>query len=105
MKKIYKYSSEEEKRIDIRKGYTQEQLSHVSWNKQHQFQIGIPEIKHFFELRKIKFCSRCGKPLVWAKELIYVGISPHVGSTGGDYEKAYEMHLCRYCSNCNKLYR
>lgn len=103
LKKVYKYSKEQEKEIDIENGYTQKQLDRVKSFEHFQIVLNDEQILSFFEEKKKKKCSICNTKLVWAKECSYIGIRHPNRSTIGDYSKAYKVTFKKYCPNCKKI--
>lgn len=103
MKKIFKYSEEQEKVVDAEFGYTEKQLNNVCAKKQYQFTLGVSEISHFFKVLKKKECDKCGTKLKLVKECTYVGLRHPPQATGGSYEKTYHIVFKRYCPQCKAI--
>lgn len=100
MEKIYKYTSEEEDKINVDLGYTSKYLDHICSQKQYQSTLGISEFKHFIKILRIKKCEKCGSKLILIKECTYVGLRHAPFDNGGDYTRTYEVVYKRYCPKC-----
>lgn len=102
MQKVYRYTEQEEARINRELGYTAEQLSRVGWGEQHQYTVGIAELWAAVKRLLNRRCPKCKAKLVKMKELKYVGLRHPPGTTGGDYQKAYEVKRMRVCPKCGR---
>lgn len=103
MKKIYKYTIEEENEINHRLGYGSKELNHICSKKQYQYTIGISEILKCFKLCRYKKCEKCNSNLIFVKEFVYAGLRHPPNATGGDHEKTYEVVYRKYCPDCRAV--
>lgn len=105
MEKVYKYSKEEEEKINQDLGYTQEQIEGY-WQEQREYTIGIQEIIGWFRWTFHKQCPHCQKvKLIWKNELEYMGLKlPPNCTSASKLNKTYKYTRILVCPQCNSKF-